>query len=114
MRIVVGVLSRRDLALLRATAAGRCELVCGTHPDLLIDGLWCCDQTAAAHTLAAAGLLTPTVAAPVGARVPAALTGDRTSRARRRLPAPRTGTRPGGPNRQERAHRAGFPNTHQW
>lgn len=66
-------LSRRDLALLRATAAGRCELVCGCHPDLLVDGRWCCDQ-AAAHTLAGAGLLVPAVAAPPGARVLAALT----------------------------------------
>ena len=31
-------LSRRDLALLRATAAGRCELLCGCAPDLLVDG----------------------------------------------------------------------------
>lgn len=35
-------LSCRDLALLRAVAAGCCELVCGCHPDLLVDGRWCC------------------------------------------------------------------------
>jgi hypothetical protein len=65
--------SRRDLALLRAVAAGRAELVCGCQPDLLIEGRWCCDQPAA-HQLAAAGLLSPAIPAPVGSRVPAVLT----------------------------------------
>ena len=68
-------LSRRDLALLRATAAGRCELVCGCEPDLLVDGRWCCDQSAA-HALAAAGLLAPATQALPGTRVPAALTAN--------------------------------------
>jgi len=66
-------LSCRDLALLRAVAAGRAELVCSRLPDLLIDGRWCCDQSAA-HQLAASGLLAPAVPAPTGARVPAVLT----------------------------------------
>jgi hypothetical protein len=66
-------LSHRDRALLRAAAAGRCELVCGCRPALLIDGRWCCDQ-GAAHQLAAAGLLAPSRSAPVGTRVPAELT----------------------------------------
>ena len=66
MSTTARALSHRDLALLRATAAGRCELICGCQPDLLIEGRWCCDQTAA-HQLAAAGLLGPGVSAPTGA-----------------------------------------------
>ena len=73
MSTTARALSHRDLALLRATAAGRCELICGCQPDLLIEGRWCCDQTVA-HQLAAAGLLGPGVSAPTGVRVPAVLT----------------------------------------
>ncbi len=73
MSSMTAVLSRRDLALLRAVAAGRAELVCGCQPDLLIDGRWCCDQSAA-HQLAASGLLAPTRPAPAGTRVAAVLT----------------------------------------
>jgi len=53
-------------------AAGRCELICGCQPDLLIDGRWCYQN--AAHQLAAAGLLGPGVSAPTGALAPAVLT----------------------------------------
>jgi hypothetical protein len=66
-------LTRRDRAILRAVAAGRAELVCGTEPDLLLDGRCCCDQSAA-HRLARAGFIAPVNAAGVGQRVPACLT----------------------------------------
>jgi hypothetical protein len=67
------VLSRRDHAVLAAVAAGRCALICGCEPDLLVDGLWFCDQ-ARAHSLIALGLLTPVVEQRPGCRVPATLT----------------------------------------
>lgn len=66
-------LSRRENALLRAVAAGRCELVCGCEPDLLIDGRWCGDQNAA-HNLAAAGLIAPVNPVGPGKRAAAMLT----------------------------------------
>lgn len=48
--------SHRDLAVLRAVAAGRCEMsgVCGG--SLTIDGLGCCDQFVGPR-LASAGLI---------------------------------------------------------
>ncbi|MGQ0573214.1 MAG: hypothetical protein ACT4RN_03300 [Pseudonocardia sp.] len=46
----------RDRALLRAVAAGRCDLGGGPEPVLLIDGLGCADSVAA-HRLLAAGLI---------------------------------------------------------
>lgn len=51
----------RDRSLLRAIAAGRCELSYRCGPVLTIDGGYCCDQLAA-RRLIRAGL----VAAPVG------------------------------------------------
>ena len=66
-------LTRRDRAILRAVADGRAELVHGAEPDLLLDGLCCCDQ-AAVHRLAHAGLIAPVGVADVGQRVPAHLT----------------------------------------
>jgi hypothetical protein len=52
-------LSGRDRAVLRAVAAGRCELGSGGwQPVLLIDGLACADS-AAGHRLVAAGLINP-------------------------------------------------------
>jgi hypothetical protein len=38
------VLSYRDRAVLRAVAAGRCEISAGVGVGLVIDGLACCDQ----------------------------------------------------------------------
>lgn len=73
MSTMAPALSHRDRALLRAVDAGRAELLCGGHPDLLIDGRWCCDQWTA-HQLAAAGLLAPATPAALGTRVPAVLT----------------------------------------
>ena len=67
-------LNRRALAMLRAVSDGRAELVCSCEPDLLIDGLGCCDQYEA-HRLAGAGLIRPVIAGEVGQRVRAELTG---------------------------------------
>jgi hypothetical protein len=71
--ILAPVLSGRDRAILRAVAAGRAEVTVSAEPDLLVDGLFCCDQ-AAAHTLCHAGLICPATAAACGARVAAVLT----------------------------------------
>lgn len=59
--------------MLHAVAEGRAELVCSCEPDLLIDGLGCCDQFTA-HRLAGAGLIRPIVRGAVGERVRAELT----------------------------------------
>lgn len=37
-------LSHRDRAVLRAVAAGRCQISAGTGAPLAIDGIGCCDQ----------------------------------------------------------------------
>lgn len=66
-------ITRRVLAMLRAVSDGRAELVCSCEPDLLIDGLGCCDQYTA-HRLARAGLIRPVVRGAVGERVRAELT----------------------------------------
>jgi len=50
-------LTGRDRALLRAVAAGRCDIARTGIPDLRVDGRWFCDQPRA-HALLAAGLLT--------------------------------------------------------
>ncbi|TQM15834.1 hypothetical protein [Pseudonocardia kunmingensis] len=64
-------LSRRDQAVLRAVAEGRCELGTGWAPLLLVDGLVCTDF-AAGRRLVAAGLVhAPDPARPLG---PARLT----------------------------------------
>ncbi|MGH3910672.1 MAG: hypothetical protein ACRDRM_07550 [Pseudonocardiaceae bacterium] len=67
-------LSCRALAMLRAVSDGRGELVCSCEPDLVIDGLGCCDQYTA-HQLAGAGLIRPAIRGAVGQRVRAELTG---------------------------------------
>ncbi len=64
----------RALAMLRAVSDGRAELVCSCEPDLVIDGLGCCDQYTA-HRLAGAGLIRPVIRGAVGQRVRAELTG---------------------------------------
>jgi len=63
----------RALAMLRAVSDGRGELVCSCEPDLLIDGLGCCDQYTA-HHLARAGLIRPAIRGVIGQRVRAELT----------------------------------------
>lgn len=65
--------SGRELALLRAVAAGRAQMTVSCEPDLTIDGLNCCDQHAA-HGLSHAGLICPGAVGVLGSRVPAALT----------------------------------------
>lgn len=70
----VETLNRRALAMLRAVSDGRAELVCSCEPDLLIDGLGCCDQYEA-HHLSEWGLIRPVVRGQVGQRVRAELTG---------------------------------------
>ncbi len=49
----------RSLAILRAVAAGRAQLTLSREPDLLVDGIACCDQFAA-HMLVQDGLITST------------------------------------------------------
>jgi hypothetical protein len=49
-------LSHRDRAILRAVAAGRCQISGGACAALTIDGLSCCDQFVAAR-LTGAGLI---------------------------------------------------------
>lgn len=68
-----GPISRRALAMLRAVSDGRGELLCGCEPDLLVDGMACCDQYTA-HQLAGAGLIRPVVRGAIGQRVRAELT----------------------------------------
>lgn len=63
----------RELAMLRAVAAGRAELMCSCEPDLYIDGLCCCDQYTA-HRLASRGLIQPAAPGAIGQRVRAELT----------------------------------------
>lgn len=65
--------THRSLAMLKAVAAGRAELTCSSEPDLFVDGLPCCDQSAA-HELARAGLIAPVRPGALGQRVPARLT----------------------------------------
>ena len=52
------VLTGRDRAVLRAVAAGRCQLGVGYAPVLRIDGFVCADS-AVGHRLLAAGLIRP-------------------------------------------------------
>ena len=66
-------LTNRHYALLRAVAAGGCELTWSCEPDLFIGGLSCCDQTAA-HLLAHNGLIQHSRPGRIGQRVPAQLT----------------------------------------
>ncbi|WP_410570882.1 hypothetical protein [Amycolatopsis sp. cmx-4-61] len=65
--------SRRAIAMLKAVAAGRAELRCSCEPDLRVDGLPCCDQSAA-HELAHAGLVRATRPVSPGQWAPAELT----------------------------------------
>jgi hypothetical protein len=49
-------LSRRDLAVLRAVAEDRCEIVSGSQPVLFVDGRLCCDADSG-RRLVRAGLV---------------------------------------------------------
>ena len=66
-------ISGRDRAILRAVSAGGAELVLGAEPDLLLDGRYCCDQSAA-HHLVRTGLIAAATLGMVGRRVAAGLT----------------------------------------
>jgi hypothetical protein len=63
-------LSYRDRAVLRAVAAGRCEISETFEGNLVIDGMWFTDQFAGPR-LTEAGLI---IAGPLGG--PARLTGS--------------------------------------
>jgi hypothetical protein len=60
-------LSHRDRAVLRAVAAGRCQISAGAGAPLIIDGIGCCDQLVGPR-LVKAGLIAA-VARPGPARL---------------------------------------------
>lgn len=66
-------ISGRERAVLRAVAAGRCQLGAGCEPVLLVDGMVCADL-ALGHRLVAAGLIVPPD--PAASAGPAVLTAD--------------------------------------
>jgi hypothetical protein len=101
------VLSGRDRAILRAVLKGRAELVAGRTPELLIDGRWCCDQTAA-HALCAAGLIAAIRPATTGVRVRCALSRPGFAAL---AAVPSETPRPGGMSLAS-LRRVGSPNTH--
>ncbi len=49
----------RDRAVLRAVAAGRCELRAGCEPVLVVDGVPCADSGVAARLISAGLLVKP-------------------------------------------------------
>lgn len=61
-------LSQRDRAVLRAVAAGRCQVTADVGVQLTIDGLCCCDQLVGAR-LSQAGLIAADGARPAPARL---------------------------------------------
>lgn len=61
-------LSHRDRAVLRAIAAGRCEISADAGISLVIDGVHCCDQFIG-RRLAQAGLIAATRSRPGPARL---------------------------------------------
>jgi hypothetical protein len=63
-------LSRRDLAVLRAVAAGRCQMSGASGGSLTVDGLCCCDQFVAPR-LTSAGLIAAAGPQPGPARLTA-------------------------------------------
>jgi hypothetical protein len=62
----------RDRAVLRAVAAGRCELRAGCEPELVVDGMRCADSGVAAR-LIAAGLVVKAIGSSVAQLTPAGL-----------------------------------------
>jgi hypothetical protein len=63
-------LNHRDRAVLRAVAAGRCQITGGACASLLIDGVSCCDQMVAPR-LTRAGLIAAAGPRPEPARLTA-------------------------------------------
>jgi len=80
--------SKRDRAVLRAVAAGRCQVSGGCGTTLVIDGLCCADQFAGAR-LTGAGL----IAVPGSAGGPARLTPAAVALLATPEPPPRSQTR---------------------
>ncbi|WP_020666634.1 hypothetical protein [Amycolatopsis nigrescens] len=68
-------LSYRERAILLAVRDHRALITGSSEPDLLIDGLYCCDQ-AIAHALFHHGWIRPALRAAVSDPVPAELTPD--------------------------------------
>ncbi|WP_083751673.1 hypothetical protein [Saccharothrix sp. ALI-22-I] len=66
-------LSRREIALLKATAANRVDLTRSTEPDVRVDGLPFCDPTTA-RALVHAGFIEAATPVAPGHRAPARLT----------------------------------------
>lgn len=66
-------LCRREVALLRATAANRVDLTSSSEPDLRVDALPFCDPTTA-RALVHAGLIEPASPVAPGQWAPARLT----------------------------------------
>jgi hypothetical protein len=66
-------LSRREVALLKATAANRVDLTGSAEPDVRVDGLPFCDPTTA-RALVHAGLIEPATPVAPGDRAQARLT----------------------------------------
>jgi hypothetical protein len=60
----------RDRAVLRAVAAGRCELRAGCEPELVVDGVRCADSGVATR-LIAAGLLVKPIGSTIAQLTPA-------------------------------------------
>jgi hypothetical protein len=58
----------RDRAVLRAVAAGRCQLRAGCEPLLIVDGVACADS-GVARRLITAGLVAPPVGVAARARL---------------------------------------------
>jgi hypothetical protein len=61
--------SGRDRAVLRAVAAGRCQLGAGCEPVLLVDGLACTDSSAGRRLVAAGFIAPPERTRPLGPAV---------------------------------------------
>jgi hypothetical protein len=74
MSTTILTLTGRDRALLRAVAAGRCDITPTGIPELRVDGRWFCDQPRA-HALVEAGLLARAGSGARGTPATALLTG---------------------------------------
>lgn len=61
---IVTTISHRDRSVLRAVAAGRCELSACAGGSLMIDGIGCCDQFLGSR-LTQAGLIASVRPGPV-------------------------------------------------
>jgi hypothetical protein len=104
------ILSRRDWALLRAVADGRCDLIItAVVPDLRVDGRWFCDQPRA-HALLTAGLVARASTEPGNAPMPALLTATGRAALEQSLHAgTATGDTVGRASVMTRSRRSGTP-----